>query len=136
MYETFEHTADLGLRIQAPDKDALFAEAGLCLFSTIVEDLAAVRPETAVEISVSGDELDYLLFDWLRELLYRFDADHWLFSRLDVRVNDSGLTGTAWGEKLDPARHELGHEVKAITYHGLKVEKTDDCWLAEVIVDI
>jgi len=26
--------------------------------------------------------------------------------------------------------------VKAITYHGLKVEQTSDGWLAEVILDI
>jgi SHS2 domain-containing protein len=46
------------------------------------------------------------------------------------------LTGKAWGEPLDRGRHELGHEIKAITYHGLKVEQTPDGWLAEVIVDI
>jgi SHS2 domain-containing protein len=136
MYETFEHTADLGLRIRAHDEDTLFAEAGLCLFSTIVEDLSAVRPEMMVEIAVSGEEIDYLLFDWLRKLLYRFDAEHWLFSRFEVDVGDRGLTAKAWGEKLDPERHGLGHEVKAITYHGLSVEETADGWLAEVIVDI
>jgi SHS2 domain-containing protein len=136
MYETFEHTADLGLRIRAPDKDTLFAEAGLCLFSTIVEDLGAVKPETPVDIAVTGDEVDYLLFDWLRKLLYRFDVEHWLFSRFEVKVGDSGLTAKAWGEKFDPQRHGLGHEVKAITYHELSVEPTADGWLAEVIVDI
>ena len=36
----------------------------------------------------------------------------------------------------DQARHALAHEVKAITYHRLKVERTADGWLAEVIVDI
>jgi SHS2 domain-containing protein len=136
MYETFEHTADLGLRIRAPDKDTLFAEAGLCLFSTIVEDLSAIRPEMMVEIALSGEEIDYLLFDWLRELLYRFDAEHWLFSRFEVDVGGKGSTAKAWGEKFDAERHGLGHEVKAITYHGLSVEETADGWLAEVIVDI
>ena len=44
MYETFEHTADLGLRVRAADLDTLFAEAAACLFSAIVEDPATVRP--------------------------------------------------------------------------------------------
>jgi SHS2 domain-containing protein len=136
MYETFEHTADLGLRVRSPDKDTLFAEAGLCLFSTIVEDLGAVKPEVVQEVTLTGNELDYLLFDWLRELLFRFDAEHWLFSKFEVRIGDEGLTAKAWGEMLDPNRHGLGHEVKAITYHGLTVEQTADGWLAEVIVDI
>jgi SHS2 domain-containing protein len=77
-----------------------------------------------------------LFFDWLRELLYRFDAEHRLFSKFDVRMNGNGLAATVWGERYDPQKHELGHEVKAITYHGLKVEKLDEGWLAEVIVDI
>ena len=85
---------------------------------------------------MAGDDREFLLFDWLKELLYRFDGEHLLFGRFEVRVTAAGLTGTAWGEPLDPARHVLLHEVKAITYHELKVEKTGDGWLAEVIVDI
>ncbi len=136
MYETFEHTADLGLRVRAPDVDTLFAEAGLALFAAIVEDLAAVEPRQRCDLPLTGDDREYLLFDWLKELLYRFDAEHWLFCRFEVQVSDTGLTATAWGEPLDRARHELNHEVKAITYHGLRVERTADGWLAEVIVDI
>ncbi len=136
MYETFEHTADLGLRVRAPDLDTLFAEAAACLFSAIVEDLGTVRPDRRIDLKIDGAEREYLLFDWLRELLYRFDSSHLLLSRFEVRVGEAGLEGAAWGEPFDPARHALAHEVKAITYHGLKVERAADGWLAEVIVDI
>jgi SHS2 domain-containing protein len=136
MYELFEHTADLGLRVRAPDLDTLFAEAAACLFTAVVEDLGTVRPDRDVRIEVAGDDREYLLFDWLKDLLLRFDADHMLFSRFKVMVRDDGLSGTAWGEPFDPVQHVLSHEVKAITYHELKVEPTPDGWLAEVIVDI
>jgi SHS2 domain-containing protein len=136
MYETFDHTADLGLRVRATDLDTLFAEAAEALFSAIVEDPATIEPREPVSITIAGDEQDFLLYDWLRRLLYLFEADHWLFRNFEVRVSDTGLEATAWGEPLDRARHELSHEVKAITYHELKVEPTDDGWLAEVIVDI
>jgi SHS2 domain-containing protein len=136
MYEWFEHTADLGLRIRAGDLDLLFAEAAQALFATIVEDLATVRPERTVEVRLEGDERDLLLFDWLKELLYHFDAEHLLFGKFAVEVREDGLTGTAWGEPLDRDRHMLDHEVKAITYHGLRVEKVGEQWEAEVIVDI
>ncbi|MDB5313464.1 MAG: archease [Gemmataceae bacterium] len=136
MYELFEHTADLGLRATAADLNTLFAEAAACLFTAVVEDISTVRPEVAVTVELAGGEREYLLFDWLKELLYRSDADHLLFGKFEVRVRDDGLTGSAWGEPFDPARHVLSHEVKAITYHGLVVERTDDGWLAEVIVDI
>jgi SHS2 domain-containing protein len=136
MYETFDHTADLGLRIRAPDLDTLFAEAARALFAVIVEDLEAVQPRQPVQVELAGEEREFLLFDWLRELLYQFDSQHLLFSRFQAHVGEEGLHATAWGELLDPGRHALLHEVKAITYHGLKVELDDKGWLAEVIVDI
>jgi SHS2 domain-containing protein len=136
MYETFEHTADLGLRVRAADLNTLFAEAATCLFSAIVEEPGTVVARQQVDVRLPGDDLAYLLFDWLKALLYRFDAEHLLLGRFAVEVSAEGLAGSAWGEPLDPARHELAHEVKAITYHGLRVEQTADGWLAEVIVDI
>ncbi len=136
MYETFDHTADLGLRIRAADLDTLFAEAAEALFSIIVEDPASVRPVRKLEVRLDDVDRAYLLFDWLKALLYHFDAEHLLLSRFEAHVGDAGLVGTAWGEPLDRDRHELGHEVKAITYHGLRVEREGDGWLAEFIVDI
>lgn len=136
MYELFEHTADLGLRIRAENLATLFEEAATCLMSAIVEDPSRIEPRESFELSIAGDDREYLLFDWLRELLYRFEADKWLLAKSAVQTNESGLTATIWGEPLDVSRHQLSHEVKAITYHELKVEPTDGGWLAEVIVDI
>ncbi len=136
MHETFDHTADLGLRIRAATLDQLFAEAGESLFSAMVEDLASIELRESQTVDLPGTDREFLLFDWLRELLYRFDADHWLFAKFDVTLHPAGLSATIRGEKLDRARHHLSHEVKAITYHDLKVEPDADGWLAEVIVDI
>jgi SHS2 domain-containing protein len=136
VYETFDHTADLGLRVTAPDLNALFAEAGKGLFSLVVEDLATVCEVTESEFHISGTDREYLLFDWLRELLYRFDGEGQLFCRFAVEVRPDGLSAKGWGEALEPARHLLSHEVKAITYHGLRVQQLGGEWVAEVIVDI
>lgn len=136
MYETFDHTADLGLRIRAADLNELFAEAARALFSVIVTNFDEVRPAKATTFEMETDRRDDLLRDWLAELLYAFHANHDLFARFEVAVSDTALTATAWGEPIDHARHQLDAEVKAITYHGLKVERTDGGWLAEVIVDI
>src|SRR5262249_11998877 len=134
MFETFDHTADLGLRVRAADLDSLFAEAAAALFSAVVTDLSAIPPVVRRAGWVPADDRELLLFDWLKQLLFWFDSDHLVFGRFQVRVHDRGLTGEAWGEPLDPARHQLEHEVKAITYHGLRVEPADGGWLAEVIV--
>jgi len=136
MFETFDHTADVGLRIRAADLDALFADAARALFSVMAGDLAAVRPREEVHFSLVADGLDVLLRDWLGELLYTFHVRKLVFSDFTVAVRETGLQGTARGEPMDAQRHQLDVEIKAVTWHGLKVERTGDGWLAEVIVDI
>ena len=136
MYETFEHTADLGLRVRAADLDSLFADAGRGLFSLMVANLDAVGLVEEVSLGVVGDELDYLLFDWLNELLYIFETRRLVQVEFHVHVSDGGVQATARGEPFDPSRHQSEHEVKAITYHELKVANEDSDWIAEVIVDI
>jgi SHS2 domain-containing protein len=136
MFEFFDHTADLGVRVRAADRNQLFAEAGRALTACLVEDPATVRAAVTESLSVAGDDVEYLLFDWLRELLSRFEARKMLYSQFAVCVDAAGLTAEVAGEPLDPSRHPLGHEVKAITYHGLTVERHGDGRLAEVVVDI
>lgn len=136
MHETFDHTADVGLRIRAASLDQLFAEAGEALFAVIVEDPTTIEPREPLQISIAGEERDYLLFDWLRRLLFAFEGDGYLYRSFTVSVGPTGLVAVAHGEPLDRTRHELAHEVKAITYHGLRVEPEGDGWIAEVIIDI
>ena len=71
-----------------------------------------------------------------RILRTRLAPDATNLVKVDIEVSEAGLKAIAYGEPMDPARHEPAHEVKAITYHDLKVEQTADGWLAEVIVDI
>ena len=136
MYEVFEHTADLGLRVRAASFEALLAEAARGLFSLIVTNLDDVQPVLSIEYQIEGSDPHYLLFDWLNELLFAYETTHVVLVAFEVRLTAGGLAATARGEPIDTARHQLEHEVKAITYHELKVEQQADGWLAEVIVDI
>ena len=136
MYEVFEHTADLGLRIRAGDLNGLFVEAGKGFASLLVSEPAEVRLTETVEFHLEGDDPLFLFFDWLNELLYTFDTRKLILVDFQVAVDDKGLQATARGETMNASRHRMEHEVKAITYHGLKVQHETDGWLAEVIVDI
>ena len=136
MFEMFDHTADLGLRVRSPDLPTLFAEAGQALLHALVENPEAVQARQGIEIRLPADDVEFLLLDFLKTVLYHFEADKLLLSRFEVKVDDSGVTAHAWGETFDPPRHEPAHEVKAITYHDLVARRTPEGWLAEVIVDI
>jgi len=136
MYELFEHTADLGLRAKSATIAGAFQDAAACLLAAMVEDPAAVQPLHEERLEIAGTDREYLLFDWLNALLRRFEEDRVLFSQFDVTLRDDGLVAVVRGEPYDPDRHALAHEVKAVTYHELKLVPDGDGWLAEAIVDI
>lgn len=136
MFEFFDHTADLGVRIEAHTLAELFSDAGRAFTAMVVDNVQTVQPFLRERIAIAGAEIDYLMLDWLRELLASFETNRMLYCHFAVKVDESGLTADVAGEPFDPSRHQLGHEVKAITYHGLSVVKHADRWTAEVIVDI
>jgi SHS2 domain-containing protein len=141
MYEIFEHTADFGIRARAETLDALFVEAAKGLFSIMLANPDSVRAIVEVPFRVDSDDAEGLLHGWLGELLYMFTARRLALTDFSVRIDGSppifsGLIGSARGEPIDPSRHEIDVEVKAITWHGLKIEQDAGGWMAEVIVDV
>lgn len=136
--EVFDHTADLGLRVRGRDWDDVFTTAAEGLFDVIVANRAEVATTDQASIRLEADAPDELLAVWLGELIYRGEVEHRVFGRFAVRVAADGrsLDAAAWGEPIDPARHVLDHEVKAVTRHGLSLARDGDGWVAEVIVDI
>lgn len=137
MFETFDHTADLGLRIQGTSFEDMLSEAARALLATLVENPEDVRALEERKLVIREDACELQLFDWLAELLYLFESGGWLCASSEVQTDDDGLEAVIRGEKFDSERHRGAHEVKAITYHGLHLEPTaDGGWLAEVIVDI
>lgn len=85
---------------------------------------------------MDSNDREYLLLDWLQELLYAFETERLVFADFQVVLLDSSLRATCRGEQFDAERHGAGTEVKAITYHGLTIRRQCDGWLAELIVDI
>jgi SHS2 domain-containing protein len=140
MFELFEHTADLGLRVQSPTLEALLAEAAKGLLTMLIGNPEAIRPTTEKTIMLSAEQPTYLLFDWLSELLYAFETEKLLLSQFEIqlRTDSTGITlkAVCRGEPMDQSRHHMEHEVKAVTYHGLSIEQNSDGWSAQVIVDI
>jgi SHS2 domain-containing protein len=137
VYELFEHTADLGLRVVAPDLDTLFCEAAEGLFAMIVEREPVLGPTERLDFRITGERLDWLLFDWLNELLYVFESRRLLLDDFAAKIGERGVVASARAHPFVPDKDRGLHEIKAITYHGLVIRQSPDGgWIAEVIVDI
>ena len=79
-----------------------------------------------VGFQLQGESVEEFLHDWLAELLYTFHVRRMVLREFDVRSAPADLSATARGEPIDLGRHEIDVEVKAITWHGFKVEKTPE----------
>jgi tRNA nucleotidyltransferase (CCA-adding enzyme) len=135
-WEHFGHGADIGIRGIGPTKEAAFQQIALALTS-VITDVKSVRPERAVPITCDAPSDDLLVVDWLNALVYEMAARRMLFSAFLVTIEDSHLQATAWGEPVDPARHEPAVEVKGATYTALRVEQLEDGhWLVQCVVDV
>jgi SHS2 domain-containing protein len=135
-FEILEHPSDLGIEARGTSMEEAFTHAALGLMSVIA---GSSKIEASEERSISLRALDRenLLVRWLTEILYLSDAEKFLTADAKIyMMNDTALKATLAGQPYNPSIHELNLDVKAITYHHLKVEKTDETWIVRVFVDI
>jgi SHS2 domain-containing protein len=133
---TFEHQADLGLEITAPDGPGLFVEAGLAFFETVC-DLERVAERDVYKLAGNAASVEELLVGWLNDLVFLFEADAVVCRRMVFREwSRTSYRAELHGEPADPERHRVRALVKAATYHGLAVVQDEDGWRARVILDV
>ncbi len=81
--------------------------------------------------------MDRLMVDWLSELLYLHDVEYLLFKEFTVgSLGEDGLEAVVKGEPFQEGVHVIKTEIKAVTYHQIKVEKEKGGWKAQVIFDL
>lgn len=135
-FEFIEHTADIGLVAYGADMKQVFANAARGLFSLITE-LDKVSEKKKHDVQITAPDREALLVNWLNELIYLFEAKGILFSRFEITdLTDAELTATVYGEKINLKKHKLKTQVKAATYHMLKIEQNEGGWKAQVIFDV
>ncbi len=135
-YEFIDHTADLGLEIYGKDLKELFENAGEALFEVIC-DLSQVAESMKKRVVVDGEDLEQLMVTWLGELLYLHDVQGSLFKRFEIEeIGDKSLKATVYGEKFKAGHHTVKTEIKAVTYHQIKVRQEEDRWTSRVILDL
>ena len=148
-YYFIDHTADVLFRAEAKTLNGLFAQAALALNETQT-DLKDVGESEVRVIEGKNKNLEYLLFDFLDNLLLFKDAELLFFSRFEINIetkqNIAGkeeyhLTAKCFGEEIKEGKHELKVDVKAITLHLFNISEKefsdgDSGWECQVLLDI
>ncbi|MEJ2691198.1 MAG: archease [Deltaproteobacteria bacterium] len=132
--------ADAAFEAWAHTLEELMVEASDATVNVMVEDPGTIRPLVSRTISLGPEAVDMLLYGLLQELVYFKDAEQLLLrvEKVEIRSGPDGycLRAEARGEKIDPTRHPLASDVKAVTLHRFLVTETDSGWRAFVILDI
>lgn len=134
MYEIIEHTADIGILVTGREIEEIFADAArgmLAIICDIVPEGEAVNHDIILE----SDDTEGLLVEWLSELLFLFESEGFVpcefrFTDIESRFLEATCTGARVHLPIN------GTEIKAVTYHLLKVEYTAEGWRAKIYFDL
>ena len=135
-YKLLEHTADIGIRIKSSTLEGLFKNAGLAITDIASEKLKTQYPDKhKIVIIQKADNLEELFINWLNELLSVSAAEALIFEDIKInQLNEKFIDAVAIG--MDMRNYKINIEIKAATYHQLKVFKSGFFWQAEVIFDV
>lgn len=132
-----EHTADIGLLIKAADKTAVFTQAAIAMFDLIGRLKQPAIKSKQYCIDIKAANLEELLVAWLSELLTLADIHKCFF--IDFKINilsDSNLNALCQAVKFNKRNIERKTEVKAVTYHELKIKQDKQQVTAKVFFDL
>jgi len=138
-WEHYEHTADIGIRGYGDTLEEAFEAVALALFDVMI-DVREIEPHECREIEVEAEDLEALLYSFLEELLVLHDVEGLVFGDFEVKIERSRdgyrLRVKACGEPLSE-KHKPKEEVKAITYHDMKIKQLEDGnWMVQLVPDI
>jgi SHS2 domain-containing protein len=133
---TFDHTADVGLEGRGDTLGELFEALAEGLARYICPSPAITSREVR-RITVQAEDSEVLAVDFLWEVMCLVQHGRFVVSTASVlEIDGHRLTADLSGEPYDPERHDLACEVKAVTYHGLRVAEENGRWVGRVILDL
>ena len=135
-YEIIPHTADIGVKVYGKDLAELFKNAAYAMFD-IIADLDGLKSSVERSVVVDAPNREELLLSWLGELLYLFYTRQIIFFDFQIEeIDDMRVKATVSGRHVGENRNRLKTEIKAVTYHELKIEEKDSNFVATIIFDV
>jgi SHS2 domain-containing protein len=136
-YKVLENVAiaDIAFETYGKDLNELFENTALAIFEETT-NLNKVEEKKKKEIKLKAENIEDLLFDFLSEILFLKDKDSFLFKTSKVNIKKFSLTAELKGEPINREKHELRNDIKAITLHMFKLEKTKEGFKATIVVDV
>jgi SHS2 domain-containing protein len=143
-YKYLEHSTDAFVQAHGSSLEVLFGNCAKGLVN-IMFDIDKVEDRQFGTITASGEDLENLLFDWLEKVLLKILIDQIVVSRFSIEISKKNanvlekkylLRAHVGGEKVSYSKHKYKIEIKAITYHELKIKRIGPNYVATFLVDL
>jgi SHS2 domain-containing protein len=135
-FQYLDHSADLMIHLEAATPSDLFSTAGRALMEWMGPTPPAL-PEFEESVAVEAEGYEELLVRWLQELLYLFHQKHaYLLHVSRIKITENKIEAGIQCRRWDESCASDYQEVKAITYHKLRVHQSGEVWQAKIILDI
>jgi len=138
-FEIIDHPADIGFRVYGESLEKALENASEALYSLLMMEKGHVCKEE-IELEVHSEDLESMLYDFLENILISYEVDNFVACKYNIGVKRNKekyiLSAALSGYHEDPRCENRKYDVKAITYHMMAIENTEDGWLIQVIVDI
>jgi SHS2 domain-containing protein len=130
-FHEIEHTADWQLEVWAPDLPGLFEQAARGMLSLMGAQIApGERVEREIQLYASDAET--LLVGFLEELLYLLESEDLAFDAFDIQTDGKLLNARLAGGGVE----EMSKEIKAVTFHNLAIERSEEGLRVRVVFDV
>jgi SHS2 domain-containing protein len=130
-YREIEHTADWELEVWAPDMPSLLEQAARGMMALSHTTLQP-GPRVQREITVDAADDESLLVGFLSELLYITEMESIAFDGFDLRLEGDRLHAKLSGAPVEAA----DKEIKAVTYHNLRVRRENGGLRVNIVFDV
>ena len=132
--------ADVAFRITGENLHDLFSSGAQALLSLLIESPENIMPVEERKAVFDNTEIDLLLFDFLQEIIFFKDSESLILlpasMAFSIERNRHVVECTFSGERIDPGKHVLNLDVKAVTMHNLSATKTGSGWSATFVLDV
>ena len=133
-------TADAAFEAWGSTEEDMIKAAADALMNVMIENVGAVNEKVHRTIRVESDSRDMLLFHLLEELIFLKDTIGVLLRISSIQIQHSNdyftLDADAYGEEIDPEKHALNVDVKAVTLYRYHIEQGSKGWTATVVLDV
>jgi len=134
-YEILEHTADIRIRVFGKSSSDLFVNAAYAIFDILADKICSDKPQVRALILQEAEDIEELFINWLNELLSLSASKEVIFSEFKInKLDNTSLEIECLGSPI--AAYKINTEIKAATYHGLKIKESNRGWETEVVFDV